>query len=296
MEQFVVTTIRASTPIIIAAVAGLFSIRAGIFHMGIEGLMLVGAFTAVAVGTLTGSIVLGILAAVGANLLLSWLYWLLIDRFEADTIIAGLGLTTVCMGGTAFLMFTLFGKRGSMASAVRLPQPVSGPQEGILAYVSELSIMVWAVPVIIFIGWLLLRRSRLGLHIAAVGEYPYGAEAAGVNVSRTRLWAVLITGIGCALAGAQLSVGDLANFTENMTNGRGFIALAAMLFGGSHPLWTALAGLFFGFADAIGIVSQLNANSLIPRQFILMIPFITTIAFVTLSSVLANRNRTKQNG
>ncbi|MEM7801322.1 MAG: ABC transporter permease [Chloroflexota bacterium] len=291
MEQFVVTTLRGATPIIIAALAGLFSVRAGIFHMGIEGLMLAGAFTAVAAGTATGSLWAGLLAAVGVNLLLSWLYWLLIDRYQADSIIAGLGLTTLCVGGTAFFMFTIFGRQGSMASSVRLPTPVSGPQTGLLAYVSELSIMVWLLPFIIGGCWLLLRRSRLGLHIAAVGQYPYGAEAAGVDISRTKLYACLLTGVGCALAGAQLSIGDIANFTENMTTGRGFIALAAILFGASHPLWTAVAGLFFGLADAIGIVSQLNANSVVPRQFILMIPFITTILAVTVSSFIIRRRR-----
>lgn len=289
MEQFVVTTLRASTPIIIAALAGLFSVRAGIFHMGIEGLMLAGAFTAVAFGTATDSLLLGLLGAVGVNLLLSWLYWLLIERYKADSIIAGLGLTTLCVGGTAFFMFTVFDRQGSMPSSVRFPRPVSGPQTGLLAYVSELSIVVWLLPLIIFVCWVLLRRSKLGLHIAAVGQYPYGAEAAGVNIGRTKLYACLITGIGCALAGAQLSIGDIANFTENMTTGRGFIALAAILFGTSHPLWTAFAGLFFGMADAIGIVTQLNASSRIPRQFILMIPFLTTILAVTVSSVVARR-------
>lgn len=289
MEQFVVTTLRASTPIIIAALAGLFSIRAGIFHMGIEGLMLAGAFTVVAVGTLTESLVVGLVAALIVNLILSWIYWLVIERYKADSIIAGLGLTTICVGATAFFMFTIFRKQGSMSSAVRMPTPVSGPQTGILAYVSELSIVVWLLPIIIIISWLVLRRSRLGLHIAAVGEYPYGAEAAGVNISRTKLYASLITGAGCALAGAQLSTGDIAAFTENMTTGRGFIALAAMLFGASQPIWTALAGLFFGLADAIGILSQLNADSQLPRQFILMIPFVTTILAVTISSILIRR-------
>jgi len=251
--------------------------------------MLAGAFTVVAVGTLTGSLLVGLAAAIGVNLILSWIYWLVIERYNADSIIAGLGLTTICVGGTAFFMFAIFRKPGSMMSAVRFPTPVSGPQTGILAYVSELSIVVWLLPVIIFVSWLLLRRSRLGLHIAAVGQYPYGAEAAGVPIKRTKLYASLITGVGCALAGAQLSTGDIAAFTENMTAGRGFIALAAMLFGASQPLWTALAGLFFGLADAVGIVSQLNATNIVPRQFILMIPFITTILAVTISSIVTKR-------
>ncbi len=295
MEQFVVTTIRLSVPLILAGLGGLFSVRAGIFHIGIEGLMLAGAFVTVGLGTALDSLWLGMLGAIIVNLLLSYIYWFLIDRLHADMIIAGLGLTTLCLGGTAFLMNALFNKRGSMSSGVRLPQPVLGPQEGLLAFVSELSLLAWLLPVFVLAGWLLLRRSRLGLQIAAVGEYPYAAEAAGVSISRTRLIAMLITGFCCALAGSELAVGGLAVFSENMTNGRGFIALAAILFGSMDPIRTALAGLFFGLADAIGINSQIYAGaSHIPRQFILMIPFIATIAVVTLRGYLTKRRLSRR--
>jgi len=292
MEQFVVTTIRLSVPLIFAGLGGLFSVRAGIFHIGIEGLMLAGAFATVAVGTMLGSVWLGIFGAIIVNLILSYVYWFLIDQLKADAIITGLGLTTLCLGGTAFLMNAIFDERGSMTSLVRLPQPVVGPQEGILAYVTELSILAWILPVFIVVVWILLRRSRLGLQIAAVGEYPYAAEAAGVNISRTKLYAMLITGICCAFAGAELSVGGLAAFSENMTNGRGFIALAAILFGSLDPIRTAFAGLFFGLADAVGITSQLYADEIsIPRQFILMTPFVATIFFVTLRGILEKRQQ-----
>ncbi len=291
IDQFVVTMLRSSTPIILAAVAGLFAIRAGVFHLGMEGLMLAGAFTAVAVGTVAGSVWIGLAAAIVVCLVLSVLYWILIDKFRADTVIAGLGLTALCVGGTAFLMQAIFNQRGSMQSSVRLPRPVSGVNDGLLAFVSELSVMTWVLPILVLLGWILLTRSHLGLQIAAVGEYPYGAEASGVNQSRVRLHAILITGVGCALAGAQLSVGDLSAFTENMTNGRGFIALAAMLFGARSPLYTALAGLFFGFADAFGILIQIRADGSIPRQFVLMAPFVITIVIVALSSSIGRRRR-----
>ena len=291
MEQFVVTTIRLSVPLIFAGLGGLFSVRAGIFHIGIEGLMLAGAFVTVAIGSALGSVWLGIGGAIIVNLLLSWVYWFLIDRLKADMIIAGLGLTTLCVGGTAFLMSAFFNKRGSMTSQVRLPQPVVGPQEGLLAYVSELSLLAWLLPLFVLIVWLLLRRSRLGLQLAAIGEYPYAAEAAGVNISRSKLYAMLITGICCALAGAELAVGGLAAFSENMTNGRGFIALAAILFGSLDPIRTTLAGLFFGLANAVGINSQIYAGaSNVPRQFILMLPFAATIFFVTLRGYASGRN------
>ena len=284
LDQFVVTMLRSSTPIILAAIGGLFAVRAGVFHLGMEGLMLAGAFSAVAFGTVTGSIWMGLCLAVIVCLALSVVYWFLIDVLHADSVIAGLGLTALCLGGTAFLMQVLFDQRGTLPSSVSLPRPVTGAETGVLAFVSELSILTWFTPVFVLLGWLLLTRSRLGLQISIVGDYPYGAEAYGTSLTRTRLYAILITGVGCGLAGAQLSVGDLSSFTENMTNGRGFIALAAMLFGARLPLATALAGLFFGFADALGVFAQINVDTAIPRQFVLMAPFVVTIVIVALSS------------
>ena len=287
IAQFIVTTLRSATPLIIAAVAGLFCIRAGIFHLGIEGLMLTGAFVSVVLGSAAGNAWIGLLGAVAVNAVLSWAYWLLIDRLKADTVIAGLGLSTLCYGATTFLMAALFGERGSLASDVRLPQFFVGANSGLAAALNNTSILVWSVPVIVWIGWVGLARSRLGLEIAVVGEYPYGAECAGLNIGLTRLKAVLITGVGAAIAGAEL--GNLANFTQNMTNGRGFFALAAILFGGGRPVRTALAGLFFGFSEALGIAAQISAFGGLPRQFILMIPFVATIVIVTLSRIWAKR-------
>lgn len=289
IDQFVVTTLRSATPIILAAMAGLFSVRAGIFNMGLEGLMLAGAFTAVATGILTGSIILSLLMAIVVCLLLSAAYWALIEKYGADPVITGLGLTATAAGGAAYLTQVLFGKSGAIQSPVRMPVPVSGVTEGLLALVNQLSLLTWLLPVFIFATWAILRRSQFGLRISAVGDYPYGAEAAGINIGRTRLYAMLITGAGSALAGSQLAVGDLASFNDNMTNGRGFIALAAILFGAKWPGYTALAGLFFGFAEALGVVIQINADGTIPREFVLMAPFVATIAIVTLSSALSRR-------
>lgn len=293
LDQFTVTTLRGATPIVLAAVAGLFAIRAGIFHLGIEGLMLVGAFTAVAAGTASGSATVGMLTAILVCLLLSVLYWYFIDKLKADTVIAGLGLTALCVGGTAFAMQVLFDQRGQMASTVRLYRPITGQQEGALSFVSELTIITWVTPLLVVLAWIVLRRSRLGLQIAAVGDYPYGAEAVGVNQSRVRLYALLITGAGCAIAGTQLAIGDVAGFSENMTNGRGFFALAAMLFGGFSAVFTAFAGLFFGFADAFGIFMQINDRSGLPVQFVLLVPFILTILIVSISGYLRKKKSTR---
>ena len=290
MEQILATTLRSAAPLALVATAGVFAFRAGIFHLGLEGLMIVGAFTTVAVGEATGSVELGILAAIGVCMVLSAVYWWVIGPLGANVIIAGLGLTSIGLGGTAFALGAIFDRRGSMFTEVVLPRPVSGITSGFGVIVSEHSVLVWMTPLIVLTAWVVLRRSRFGLRLAAVGEYPFAARAAGVNPSVVRLQALLIAGALCALGGAELSVGALHNFTENMTNGRGFIAFVAVIFGAWHPIGAALAALFFGFADAIGIQSQINITERVPREFVLMIPYVLTILAVWLGGLWRRRS------
>ena len=289
MEEFIASTVRTSIPLALAGVGSLFAVRAGTFHLGIEGLMLASAFTAVGVVHETGSVALAAVAALGVSAVLSLAYWMLMDKLGADSVIAGLGLTTLCIGGTAFFMDAIFDQRGRLDSLVGLPRPVRGPQSGLGAYVSELSILGWLTPLLVFAAWLILRRSRLGLRIVAVGTYGYGAQAAGINEHRVRLQAMMLTSVGAGLAGVELSLGGLSAFSEGMTNGRGFIALAAALFGLLHPVGTAAAAVFFGAAEAVGVVTQVQGIDVLPRPFILMIPFVLTIGAVTISAVVRDR-------
>ena len=289
MEQFLATTLRAAAPLILVALAGVFAFRAGMFHLGLEGLMITGAFTTVAVGHATGSVWLGILAAIAACLVLSFLFWWVIGPLRANIFIAGLGLTSLGLGGTAFALTAIFDTRGTFYTEAVLPRPVSGVNEGWGVILSESSLLVWLAPLFALAAWVVLRRSRFGLRLAAVGEYPFAARSAGVNPSRMRLWALLIAGALCALGGAELSVGALNNFTENMTAGRGFIAFVAVIFGAWHPLGAAAAALFFGLADAIGTQTQINVTEQVPREFVLMIPYVLTIAAVWLGGLLRRR-------
>ncbi len=290
MEQILATTLRSAAPLVLVAMAGVFAFRAGIFHLGLEGLMITGAFATVAVGDTTGSVELGVLAAIGVCLLLSALYWWVIGPLGANVIIAGLGLTSIGLGGTAYALGAIFDVRGSLFTEVVLPRPVRNITSGAGVIIAEHSIFVWITPVIVLAAWVVLRRSRFGLRLAAVGEYPFAARSVGVNPSMIRLQAILIAGALCALGGAELSVGALRNFTENMTNGRGFIAFVAVIFGAWHPIGTAFAGLFFGFADAIGIQSQINITERVPREFVLMIPFVLTIFAVWLGGLWRRRS------
>ncbi|MEM9746614.1 MAG: ABC transporter permease [Actinomycetota bacterium] len=289
MAEFVASMLRSGVPIALAGVGVLFAVRAGIFHLGLEGLMLSSAFVAVAVGRGTDSIWLAVGGALLASAILSVLYWWLIEHLGADAVIAGLGLTTLSVGGTAFFLDVIFDVRGRIDSRVALPRPVRGADDGIGAYVTELSILGWLTIPLVVVAWVVLRRTRFGLRLSAVGSFSYGARAAGVDEPRVRLAAMLCASVGAALAGVEIALGGLSAFSENMTAGRGFIALAAALFGLLHPFGTGLAALFFGSAAAIGVVTQINSIDSVPRPFILMIPFLVTIAAVSFSSIARRR-------
>lgn len=286
MEQFLATTLRSSAPIALVALGGVFAYRAGIFHLGLEGLMIIGAFVSVAVGITTHSIWLALAGAILADVAVSFVFWFVIVVLRADVIIAGLGLSGVGVGGTAYALETIYKTQGAIQTPIGLWSPVTGVDKGLGVIVSNVDILVWLTPVIAVICWLILRRSRFGLKLAATGEFPFAARTAGVDPARMRMAALLICGVLCALGGADLALGNLQLYSENMTSGRGYIAFTAILFGNGQPIGTALAGLFFGFADALGINTQLNVTTRIPREFVLMLPFIVTILAVWLSGVL----------
>lgn len=291
MDDLIVSTLRLSVPITLAAVGALFSLRARVFHLGIEGLMIMSAFVAVAVARATDSVAAAVVGGICASLVLSLIYWFVIDRLHADPIIAGLGLGAIATGLSAYLVQAIFDTRGRLDTDVRLPRPVTGNQQGPLAFVTEVSLLGWLTPALVVLAWFIMRRSRLGLQLFAVGEYEYGARSAGINPSRVRLYGILLTGVWSALAGIELALGGLSTFSEGLSGGRGFIALAAALFGGLAPLGTALASVVFGAADALGIVTQVNDIRILPRPFILMIPYILTILALVLSGAVRRRVR-----
>lgn len=288
--QILATMLRSATPLALLGLAGLFAFRSGIFHLGLEGLVITGAFVTVAAGHATGSVAAGVLIAMLVCMALSVLYWVVIEPLRADMIIAGLGLTSIGLGGTAFALFSIYDARGRLDRDIALPRPVRGITEGAAVVISELSILVWITPVVVFAAWIVLCRSRFGLQLSAVGEYPEAARSVGVNPSLMKLKALLIGGALSALAGAELSAGSLTQFSEGMSAGRGFIALVAVIFGASHPIGVGLAALFFGLAQAVGIQLQLNISDTVPPQFVLMIPYVITIVAVWLAGLWRKRS------
>jgi ABC-type uncharacterized transport system permease subunit len=295
--QLLATTLRASCPLILAALGATFASRAGVFHLGLDGLMLFGAFGSIAGTRWTHNAWLGVLVGIAASVVASVVFWAVIVLLKADPVIAGLGMSTLGLGATSFALQAIFKSRGAIYVDEGLWRPISGRPTGAWSMISDLSVLVWATPMLICLTWVVLRRTLFGVRVSTVGEYPFAARSAGISPEGVRLKALMITGVFCGLAGAELSLGSLRSFTENLTQGRGFISFTAVIFGSASPVGVAAAGLFFGLADAIGIQSQLAANGLpLPRELILAIPYLLTIGAVWYSSVRRRQRGGSGNG
>ena len=261
------STVRLSTPLILAALGGLFSERSGVINIALEGMMLSGAFTAAAMTYATGSPWLGLISAIAAGLLISLVHAVACIRYRADQVVVGTAINILMIGLPGFLSGAFFLSSGSTP---QLPIEQLVPRAPV--------VLAFAL---VPITWYLLYRTPFGLRLRAVGENPEAADAAGVNVARIRYSGVLMSGALAALGGAYLSIGQSSLFTRNMTSGRGFIALAALIFGKWRPAQTMLACLFFGFTEAVTIqmqgVVKLPSGEDIPVQFIQMVPYILTM-------------------
>lgn len=265
--------IRAATPLIFAALGGLFSERSGVINIALEGLMLAGAFTAAVVTFQTGDPYLGMFLGIVAGGVLALVYAVACLKFEADQVVAGMAINFLMIGLPALISGVLYDSTGStpqIDKAFKLP--MIGNQ---LSYASILAFAI--VP----LTWYILYRTPFGLRLRATGENPQAADSAGVNVTKLRYVAVIISGLLAAAGGAYLSIGQSSLFTKQMTAGRGFIALAALILAKWKPVPVLIACMFFGFMEALTIAIQgkykMPSGEPIPIQFIEMIPYVLTI-------------------
>jgi len=283
--SLVFSTIRLATPLVWAAIGGLYSERAGVINIALEGLMLAGAFTAAAVTFYTHSPWAGVGAAMMAGAFFAMVLAVVCIRFKANEVVAGTGINILFLGLPAVLSAALFLSSGSTPQIPReelLPTlsqllPMA-PRWRILTDVSVISLLAMLV---VGLTSYVLYRTPFGLRLRSVGENPGAADAAGIRVNRIRYTGVILSGVLAGVAGAYLSIGQSSLFTRNMTAGRGFIALAALIFGKWRPVQTMLACVLFGFADALTIqmqgVVKLPSGEDVPVQFIQMIPYLVTI-------------------
>ncbi len=291
--QILDSTIRLGTPLLIACLAGLFSERAGIFDIGLEGKMLMAAMASGAVAALSGSVWIGLLAGIGASMLFALLHGLASITFRGNQLISGVALNFLSSGITVLIAQRLFGQGGrtpplegaARFNPIDLPfaealkdVPVIGP----LYYevISGHSILVYLALALVPLSWWVLSRTRFGLRLRAVGENPAAVDTAGVSVVRMRYAAVLITGVLCGIAGAYMATALQAGFGREMTAGRGYIALAALIFAKWRP-WQALgATMLFGFFQALALrpdVVERTVGMKVPISALDALPYILTV-------------------
>ena len=272
-------TLRSATPILFPALAGIFSERSGVLNIALEGVMLISAFTAVVGSYYSGSAWIGVLCAIAAGILTSLIHAFMCINMRADQAIVGTGINILGAGLPSFLLLKLFGSQGISPIVTRIPEwrvpyladiPIIGPILGVQ------SPLVYIGLIMVPLSYYILFKTPFGLRLRSVGENPHASETVGVNVFLMRYAGVIISGFLAALGGAYLSVSYLAQFVKLMTAGRGFIGLAAMIFGRWNPWGALFACLLFGFADALQAAAQ-AANVPIAPQFLRMLPYLLTI-------------------
>jgi len=283
-------------PILLAAIGGAFTQQANILNIGLEGMMLIGAFTAISVGSWAGNALVGVLAAMGAAILLAVLYAVATLYLNADFIVVGIGVNLLAAGLSVFLLQVVYGNPGVTppTAKIKLPETRLGPVGDVPVLgeaINNQTPLVWVAFLCVPLYSYLLYRTAFGVRLRAVGEDEGAAAAAGISVRKTKFASILLSGALCGLGGAQLAMATLGSFTAGMTSGRGFIAVAALTFGLAKPVRTMVAAFIFGAADAVADqlgVAGVNSN------LALMTPYIITIvalvlAGIRLRSVIARR-------
>jgi len=290
LVQVITSTIRLSTPLLLACLAGLYSERAGVFDIGLEGKMLAGAFAGAAAAAVLGSGWLGLLVGILVSVALALVHGFASITHRGNQIVSGVAINFIAAGSTIILGQAWFQQGGRTPAlsaaqrfeAIHLPfadalrdvplighiysQIISG--QNLLTYIAFLMVPV---------TWWVLYRTRFGLRLRAVGENPAAVDTAGVSVIWLRYRAVICTGVLCGIAGCYLSMAQGAGFVKDMTAGRGYIALAALIFAKWRPIPAMFACLLFGFLDAAAIRWQSQLSAVVPVQVIQALPYILTV-------------------
>jgi simple sugar transport system permease protein len=262
MIGFVFSVLRLATPLIFTALGGLFSERSGVINIALEGFMLVGALAGAVVALATGSAPLGFLAAGVAGALFALLYAAITIHGRADQVVAGTAINFLAMGMNPLILKLLYDSTGGTPSLPLEARFQSFP--------------LWFVWIVAAVVWLVVNKTHFGLRMSFAGEKPEGLDAAGFSVKKIRYGSVALAGMLAAWGGASLSLFLASGYSRNMTAGRGFMALAALIIGKWKPGYAVLGCLFFGLMEAVQIRAQ-NVDLFLPGQFIQALPYITTV-------------------
>lgn len=270
IEMILISTVRMSIPLAVAAFGSIFCEKAGIISLVLEGMMLSGAFAGVCGTFYSGNVWIGVLCGIGAGALVGGMHALLSIRYKVNQVISGVGLNLLTAAATTLTMQLIWGNRGNSPQVKGIPK-FTGILEG-------QSVMTFVAVVLAVLVWWVIKKSRYGLRIAMVGENPEAARTLGLSVNTLKYTGVLICGGLCGLAGSYLSLDHLNLFVREMTAGRGYIAYVVAIFGRYHPGGALLGALVFGFFDALQINLQGNG---IPPQFFVVLPYVITLFVIT---------------
>jgi simple sugar transport system permease protein len=265
------STLRFATPLIFAALGGMFSERSGVINIALEGLMLAGAFTAAVVTYETSNPFLGFASGALAGGTLALVYAVACIRFQADQVVTGFGVNILMLGVPALISSAVYDSAGSTQQIDR---------QFLLPEFFDVNLATVVAFALVPVCWYVFYKTPFGLRLRATGENPAAADAAGIKVNRLRYTAVVLSGVLAAMGGAYLSIGQSSLFTRGMTAGRGFIALAALILAKWKPVPVLFACLFFGFTEALTIPLanyKINGDETIPVQFVQIIPYVLTI-------------------
>ena len=284
-------TLRTATPVVLAAMGCLMTQHVNITNIGIDGMMLIGAFFAVVGSYYTGSWVAGVALALTIGVVLGLFYYLFVIKFKSDEFIIGVALNIFAGGLTIFLLRTMFGVTGSFSDPAISPLPtIRIPFVEDIPFIGQLlsgnTLLVYVSWLLVPLCWAFIYKTPMGLHMRAAGEYPDALTACGKSPDRMKCLASVLCGALSTLAGAHLSLGYLTMFTQNMSASRGYVAFACVIFGGGNPLKVFLAALLFGFIDALG----LRVQKYIPSDITSMAPYIVTVVMMV-AVVLMNRSK-----
>lgn len=279
IANYLSSVVVMATPLLLTAGGSVFSERSGILNIGYEGLMLIGAFFGVTVSWVTGNALVGALGAMLSGMLLNLLFALFALKSRANQVVLGLAINTLASGLTITLNRLIFGVSTSVPD-IAVFEPVAIP---LLSEIPVIGPALFNQPLLVYIAFLLipvyqfvLKRTNIGLKVRSVGENPYACDTLGIKVNKVRLLSIMYSGLMAGLGGAFLSMGQLSFFVEGMVSGRGFMALAAVVFGNYSPKGILGAALLFGAADAIQYRLQATSTD-IPYQIWIILPYLITI-------------------
>ncbi|MDO9086341.1 MAG: ABC transporter permease [Anaerolineaceae bacterium] len=284
--------ISGATPILLAALGGTFTFYAGIFNIAMEGMMLTGAFFAVLGSYYFDSWLMGIVCAIFGSLLMALIFILFAVTLKTDEFVTGIALNLFALGATTYMMRQIFNVKGAFSNPgidpiprIHIPLLEKIPILGNI--LSGQNLIIYITVLVVILSAFIIFKTRFGLRLRAAGYNAPSLDSSGVSSAKIRIWSLIICGVLCGLAGAFLSLGYVTLFSENMSAGRGWISLAAVILVNGNPWGIALISLLFGFTDGLGLLLQ----QYMPSQFTSMVPYIATLIALYFYSIQARKRR-----